>query len=53
MYAGVRYLSRLNTAWECWAVFSDVSLTEVERRPVLLDMDELQQVAKLYDLRLH
>lgn len=23
LYDGIRYLSRLNTAWECWAVFAN------------------------------
>ena len=23
MYSGLRYLSRYNTAWECWAIFTD------------------------------
>lgn len=28
-YAGIRYLSRLNLGWECWAVFSDRLLHQV------------------------
>lgn len=26
VFAGVRYLSRLDTSWECWAVFDDVEM---------------------------
>jgi hypothetical protein len=32
LYAGIRYLSRLDTEWECWAVFEDVEIEELERQ---------------------
>ncbi len=53
LYAGIRYFSRLNRDWECWAVFGDVDLEVVETRPITKDMTELRQVAKLYDLTVH
>jgi len=31
-FAGIRYLSRLSSEWECWALFEDVALDEQERR---------------------
>jgi hypothetical protein len=49
-FAGIRYLSRLNTDWECWVVFEDVPLDELERRPVQRDDDALTRVARLYGL---
>jgi hypothetical protein len=49
-YAGVRYLSRLNTDWECWAVFHDVALEEQERRPILRRDDALGRIAETYGL---
>jgi RES domain len=49
-YAGVRFCSRLNTAWECWAVFDDASPTELERHPVLRQDPALQRVANLFGL---
>ncbi len=49
-YAGVRYLSRLSTKWECWAVFNRVTLEEQERRPILRHDDSLARVASTYDL---
>jgi hypothetical protein len=51
-YAGVRYLSRLNTNWECWAVFDRVPTTELERRSITLEMSELGEIAQLYNLTL-
>jgi hypothetical protein len=50
-FAGVRYLSRLEDAWECWAVFDHVKLVEVERRPILVNDETLAAVAKRFGLR--
>lgn len=50
LFAGIRYLSRVNTHWECWAVFDDVPLIERERRPILRESEGLRSVATLYDL---
>ena len=49
-YAGVRYLSRLSTSWECWAVFNRVKLEEQERRPILRGDDSLARIASAYGL---
>lgn len=51
LYAGVRYLSRLNSDWECWAVFDRVQLEELERKPLLEGDAELSAVASLFNLR--
>jgi hypothetical protein len=50
VFAGVRYLSRLSSAWECWALFEDVALDEQERRPILRNDEALLRVAELYGL---
>ena len=50
LYAGVRYLSRLSSDWECWAVFEDLPLVEQERRPILRHDEALSHVAALYGL---
>lgn len=47
---GIRYLSRSNTDWECWAVYDDVVITERQRLPIARANHALQTVAKLYDL---
>lgn len=52
-FAGIRYLSRLDTTWECWAVFSDAPWEEQERRPILKTDTELQEVARHYGLTIH
>ena len=51
-YAGMRYLSRLDNHWECWAVFADIRLVEVDRRPITIDMPAMKRVAKIFDLQL-
>jgi hypothetical protein len=50
-YAGVRYLSRLNTAWECWAFFDRTATEELERRAITREDSALLEVAADFDLR--
>lgn len=52
-FAGIRYLSRLNTKWECWAAFDDVSIEEMNRRPILATDPALRTVCKTYSLTPH
>jgi RES domain len=52
-FCGVRYRSRLDSALECWAVFDDVPLEELEKRPISLAMPALQAIAKRYGLTMH
>jgi hypothetical protein len=49
-YGGIRYLSRLSSEWECWALFEDVALEEQERRPITRDDGALTSIAELYGL---
>lgn len=48
--AGIRYLSRLSSDWECWAVFDNVDLEQLETQPILRTDAELTNVAKTYGL---
>jgi hypothetical protein len=48
--AGIRFLSRHNTDWECWALFDDTVVEERERTSILVQDPELQRVAQLYGL---
>lgn len=50
-FAGLRYLSRLHNAWECWAIFSD-RLRHDPGFPetIFPDNPHLQEVASLYHL---
>ena len=50
-YAGVRYVSRLSDAWECWAVFDDVPVHVMETKTIELDLPQLDGVAKEFGLR--
>jgi len=52
--AGIRYLSRLNPDWECWAIFDD-RLRHAPGHPglpksILADDADLLAVAQLFDL---
>jgi hypothetical protein len=49
-FAGIRYLSRLSSEWECWALFEDVALDEQERRPITRGDHALKRLADLYGL---
>ena len=50
LYAGIRYLSRLDSKWELWAVFDDVDLEVKTKRPILPRDPALVRVAKIYGL---
>jgi len=50
-YAGIRYESRLGP-WECWAVFDDVRVEQVEQRPIELDDPAMLSVANDFGLRI-
>jgi hypothetical protein len=52
LYAGIRYSSRLDPKWECWAVFEDVPLVELVRQPIHERDAALQRVAKTYGLKI-
>jgi hypothetical protein len=52
-FAGIRYVSRLSSEWECWAVFDDVSITEMNRRPILAQDEAFLRIAKRYRLTPH
>jgi len=39
-----------NSDWECWAVFDDIAIAELERHPILRSSPGLEEVKKLYDL---
>ena len=39
-YAGIRYLSRLNTEWECWAIFVDRLHHRVVRSGEVIGADD-------------
>jgi hypothetical protein len=51
LFAGIRYISRLNTAWECWAAFADrANIGEIERRAISHEMAEFREILEYYGL---
>ena len=50
-YAGIRYLSRHDNAWECWAVFGDVEIQELEFESILAGDEDVRRVASRFSLR--
>lgn len=53
IYGGIRYASKINTDWECWAIFDDIEVTVLDTKPITLDMPDLVEIANYYDLRIH
>lgn len=51
-YAGLCYLSRLNSDWECRPVFDDVPLVSATEHSIHVDDPELLAVAQLFGIRL-
>jgi hypothetical protein len=52
--AGIKYRSKVDTDWTCWAVFCDrVELREVDRKPITRELPALMYVADLFDLVIH
>ncbi|WP_443067024.1 RES family NAD+ phosphorylase [Streptomyces sp. NBC_01261] len=50
LYAGIRYLSKHDTQWECWAVFDDASYTMHSQDNIARDDAALQAVADRFGL---
>jgi hypothetical protein len=50
LYAEIRYLSRLNSEWECWAVFDHVAIT-ADLPTDTRQRRRAERIAKLYGLR--
>jgi hypothetical protein len=50
LYSGIRYISRIATDWECWAIFQDTHVRLVEQRSIELHDPDLRKIAKLWDL---
>ena len=52
VHAGIRYMSRLNPAWECWAVFHDrmAHAPDPVVEPIRIDDPGLVESACLLDL---
>ncbi|MBI4898353.1 MAG: RES family NAD+ phosphorylase [Actinobacteria bacterium] len=49
-FAGIRFLSKLNTEWECWALFEGCEFDCVETRAITRTDPELVRIAKLFSI---
>lgn len=52
-FAGIRYCSRLESGWVCWALFPDVQLDSVRAFTIEREMPELAKVAARYGLHVY
>ena len=52
MYSGIRYMSRIATAWECWAIFQGTRVEVAAQRAIELSDPDLKKIADLWGLRL-
>lgn len=53
IYAGIRYLSHLNTNWECWAIFHDrLRHTPMSPEPINLNDPELYNTLSLLNIEM-
>lgn len=51
VYGGLRYLSRVDTRFECWAVFGGAEFRETKTSPIDPNAPDLASIAELYKLR--
>ncbi|NNC14085.1 RES family NAD+ phosphorylase [Planctomonas sp. JC2975] len=52
MYGGIRYLSRLNTAFECWAIFEGATSEVTDERRITIDDPDLRAIASEFSISL-
>ena len=53
MYSGIRYCSRIQPGWECWAIFDGGDLFLADQRQIEEFDTDLKRVADMWDLRVH
>lgn len=50
LYGGIRYLSRLSTDYECWAIFDETPVELVSERRITLDDPDLVAIAERHGI---
>jgi len=50
-YSGIRYSSRVNDQWECWAIFDGTDAYLTSQRPIELNDPDFQCVTEMWGLR--
>ncbi|MCR1785368.1 RES family NAD+ phosphorylase [Nocardioides carbamazepini] len=51
-YSGIRYMSRISSQWECWAIFEGTQVEIKDERGLQLNDAALESVANMWDLRI-
>jgi len=51
-YSGIRYMSRIASSWECWAIFEGAEVELIGQGAIELDDPDLQHVAGMWSLHL-
>lgn len=52
-FAGIRYVSRLDSTMECWAVFDDIEIREMARTPIAATDTDARYAAQKLGLTVH
>lgn len=51
VYSGIRYVSRVDPKWECWAIFDGTTVSVKSERAIAVNDPDLELVTKMWDLR--
>ncbi len=51
LFDGIRYQSRVDAKWSCWAVFDGTDVSISRQKAIELTDPDLQRIARLWDLR--
>jgi hypothetical protein len=50
-YSGIRYMSRIDPRWECWAIFEGTKVLEIERTKIELHDPDFEAIVDMWGLR--
>lgn len=53
LFAGIFYLSRVHSDWQCWAIYDRVDLDEKRAIPIAADMPSLTSVCATFGVHVH
>ncbi len=53
LYAGIRYVSKLNSDWECWALFEDTLIASQRIESIPVGHPALMAVASQFNIHVH
>lgn len=52
-FAGIRYRSRLDNGWECWAVFDRTPVRALQLKAIAVDDPDLKAITRRWGIRAH